>query len=208
MEFAFSPEQLELAATVRALLARRADPAAVRAAMASDLGYDQALWQTMCKQIGVAGLAIPEEYGGAGFSLLDAMIVLEELGRSLAPSPLLSSLVLAEALQAGGTDDAKQRLLPRVAAGEVAAFAVLGEPALFADQATVLLAATDDSLVELPAGSAAWLPSMDQTIRLGSVTAPAGPPSAMEPRHARERRSSAPSAPPPCRPGSRPERST
>jgi alkylation response protein AidB-like acyl-CoA dehydrogenase len=170
MEFAFSEEQQELAATVRSLLAKRADSAAIRAAMASEAGYDEELWQMLCEQIGVAALAIPDEYHGAGFSLLESMIVLEEVGRSLAPSPLLSSLVTAEALLAGGTDEAKQRLLPRIAAGEVGAFAVPGEPSLFADRATVLVAATADGLVELPDGSAEWLPSMDQTIRLGSVT--------------------------------------
>ena len=129
MEFVFSEEQQELAATVRSLLARRADSAAVRAAMVSEPGYDEALWQTLCEQIGVAALAIPEEYDGAGFSLLESMIVLEEVGRSLAPSPLLASVVTAEALLAGGRRDAKQRLLPRIAAGEVAAFVVPGEPA-------------------------------------------------------------------------------
>src|SRR4051794_25186297 len=170
MEFAFSEEQQELAATVRSLLTKRADPAAVRTALGSDTGYDEELWQTLCEQIGVAALAVPEEYDGAGFSLLESMIVLEEVGRSLAPSPLLSSLVAAGALLAGGTDEAKQRLLPRIAAGEVAAFVVPGEPALFADQASILVAATDDGLVELPAGSAEWRPSMDQTIRLASVT--------------------------------------
>ena len=79
---------------------------------------------------------------------------------------------------AGGTDEAKQRLLPRIAAGEVAAFAVPGEPALFADQATVLVAATDDGLVELdPASSdVKWLPSMDQTIRLASLDVTGGTP--------------------------------
>jgi alkylation response protein AidB-like acyl-CoA dehydrogenase len=176
MEVAFSEEQLELAATVRALLAKRADSATVRAAMASETGYDEALWQTLCEQIGAAALAIPEEYDGAGFSLLESMIVLEEVGRSLAPSPLLSSVVTAEALLAGGTDEAKVRLLPRIAAGEVAAFAVPGEPSLFADQATVLVAATDDGLVELPDGSGEWLPSMDQTIRLGAVSGSDGTP--------------------------------
>jgi alkylation response protein AidB-like acyl-CoA dehydrogenase len=174
MEVAFSEEQQELAATVRSLLTKRADSAAVRAAMASETGYDEPLWQTLCEQIGVAALAIAEEYDGAGFSLLESMIVLEEVGRSLAPSPLLSSLVAAGALLAGGTDEAKQRLLPRIAAGEVAAFVVPGEPALFADQASILVAATDDGLVELPAGSAEWRPSMDQTIRLASVTTEGG----------------------------------
>jgi alkylation response protein AidB-like acyl-CoA dehydrogenase len=170
MEFAFSEEQQELAATVRSLLAKRADSAAVRTAMISETGYDEELWQTLCEQIGVAALAIPEQYDGAGFSLLESMIALEEVGRSLAPSPLLSALVTAEALLAGGTDEAKDRLLPRIAAGEVAAFAVPGEPALFADQAAIVVAVTDDGLVELPPGSAEWLASMDQTIRLGAVT--------------------------------------
>jgi alkylation response protein AidB-like acyl-CoA dehydrogenase len=167
MELTFSEEQQELAATVRSLLTKRADPAAVRAAMASEAGYDEALWQTLCDQIGAAALAVPEEYGGAGFSLLESMIVLEEVGRSLAPSPLLSSVVTAEALLAGGTDEAKERLLPRIAAGEVAAFGVPGEPSLFVDRATVLVVAADALL--LAEGPGPWLPSMDQTVRLGSV---------------------------------------
>ena len=107
MEFAFSEEQQELASTVRSLLAKRADSAAVRAAMESEAGYDEALWQTLCEQIGVAALGIPEEYDGAGFSLFESLIVLEELGRSLAPSPLLASLVTAEAVLAGADDEAK-----------------------------------------------------------------------------------------------------
>ena len=178
MELAFSAEQQELAATVRSLLVKRADSAAARAASVSEAGYDEELWQTLCEQIGVAALAIPEEYGGAGFSLLETMIVLEEVGRSLAPCPLLSSLVTAEALLAGGTDEAKQRLLPRIAAGEVAAYVVPGEPSLFADQATVLVAATEDGLVELdPALSCVkWLPSMDQTNHFATLDASGGTP--------------------------------
>jgi alkylation response protein AidB-like acyl-CoA dehydrogenase len=173
MDFAFSEEQQELAATVRSLLSKRADSAAVRAAMGSDSGYDEALWQTLCDQIGVAALAIPEEYDGAGFTLLESMIVLEEVGRSLAPCPLLSSLVTAEALLAGGTDEAKKELLPRIAAGEVAAFAVPGEPSLFADQAAVLVVAGDELL--LADGPGRWRPSMDQTLRLGVAEATGSP---------------------------------
>jgi len=176
MDFAFSEEQQELAATVRSLLSKRADSAAVRAAMASETGYDADLWQLLCEQIGVAALAIPEDYDGAGFTLLESMIVLEEVGRSLAPSPLLSSIVAAEAVLAGGTDEAKRQLLPRIAAGELAAFVVPGEPSLFADQATVLVGATDDGLVELTEGAATWTPSMDQTIRLGTADASGGTP--------------------------------
>jgi alkylation response protein AidB-like acyl-CoA dehydrogenase len=178
MEFAFSEEQQELASTVRSLLTKRADPAAVRTAMVSETGYDEALWQTLCEQIGVAALAIPEDYDGAGFSLLESFIVLEEVGRSLAPSPLLASLVTSEALLAGAEEDAKARLLPRIAAGEVAAFVVPGQPSLFADQASVLVAAVDGVLVELDPASSdpVWLPSMDQTHRLGSLDATGGTP--------------------------------
>ncbi|MGZ6753376.1 MAG: acyl-CoA dehydrogenase family protein, partial [Nocardioides sp.] len=123
MDFALTEEQQELAATVRALFAKRADSAAVRAAATSEAGYDAALWRTLCEQIGVAALGIPEEDGGAGFTLFESLVALEEVGRSLAPSPLLASLVTSEALMAGADAGAHTRLLPRLAAGEVGAFA-------------------------------------------------------------------------------------
>ncbi len=171
MDFSFSAEQQELAGMVRSLLEKRADSGAVRAAMASALGHDPVLWQTLCEQIGVSALAVPEAYDGAGFTLLEPLIVLEELGRSLAPSPLLSTLVVTEALLAGADEDAKQRLLPRVAAGEVAAIALDDGPVLDGDTATVLLAVTAEGLVEVDPDTATrtWAESMDQTIRLAHV---------------------------------------
>jgi alkylation response protein AidB-like acyl-CoA dehydrogenase len=176
MEFGFNEEQQELASTVRSLLAKRADSAAVRAAAESETGYDESLWQLLCEQIGVSALGIPEEYDGAGFTLFESLIALEEVGRSLAPSPLLASLVAAEALLAGGDDDAKQRLLPRIAAGEVATIAIDGQPALFADQATVLLAIDGDALLELDAASRYpdGSPSMDQSSPIGYLDASGG----------------------------------
>jgi alkylation response protein AidB-like acyl-CoA dehydrogenase len=173
MEFGFSEEQAELAATVRSLLTKRADPRAVRAATLSEPGYDTALWETLVEQIGASALAIPEEHGGAGFSLFEALVVLEEVGRSLAPSPLLASVLTAEALLAGGDPDAQARLLPRLAAGEVAAVvdADAGIPALDAGDATVLLAAVGDDLLEVDPASArrTRVESMDQTLRLAEV---------------------------------------
>jgi len=176
MEFGFSEEQQELASTVRSLLAKRADSAAVRASVESDSGYDVELWQLLCEQIGVAALGIPEDYDGAGFTLFESLVALEEVGRSLAPSPLLGSLVAAEALLAGGDDDAKQRLLPRIAMGEVATVSIDGGPALFGDQATVLLAIVGDDLLELGEASrcADWLPTMDQSSRLARLDAGGG----------------------------------
>ncbi|NYD56416.1 hypothetical protein BKA08_000654 [Nocardioides marinisabuli] len=126
MELGLSEEQTELAATLRALLARRADSGAVRAAADSPAGHDPALWQVLCEQVGVAALAVPEEHDGAGASAFETCVVLEELGRCLAPSPLLASLVVAETLLASGSAEACARLLPRVAAGEVATLAWAG----------------------------------------------------------------------------------
>ena len=172
MEFGFSEEQTELAATVRSLMAKRADSRAVRAAMVSTTGYDVELWSTLVEQIGASALAVPEEYDGAGFSLFESLVVLEEVGRSLAPSPLLSSLVVAEVLLACADEDAKRRLLPRLAAGEVAAFVDgTGAPALDAADATILLAVRDEDLVEVDPSTCrrTGVESMDQTLRLAEV---------------------------------------
>ena len=169
VEFALSEEQAELAATVRAVLAKQADSAAVRAAMASDAGYDPALWSTLCEQVGVAALAVPEEHDGFGASFFETAVVLEELGRSLAPAPLLATVIATEALLAGGTDEAKARLLPRIAAGEVATLVTGDGPVLDGDHAAIVLAIDGDDLVELTGAAATWAESMDQTIRLARL---------------------------------------
>jgi alkylation response protein AidB-like acyl-CoA dehydrogenase len=161
MEFALTEEQQELAATVRALLDRRGD--------ARVETYDEALWQTLCEQIGVPALGIPEQYDGAGFSLFESLVALEEVGRSLVPSPLLGSLVTSEALLAGADEEAKARLLPRIAAGEVAAFVDGDAPALDGDLASIVVAADDDGLFAVTGAETTWTPTMDQTIRLATV---------------------------------------
>ncbi|KAA1429183.1 acyl-CoA dehydrogenase family protein [Nocardioides antri] len=169
MEFALSEEQAELAATVRTVLSKQSGSTAVRAAIASEDGYDPALWATLCEQVGVAALAVPEEYDGAGASFFETAVVLEELGRSLAPTPLLATVIATEALLAGGTDEAKARLLPRIAAGEVATIVLGDGPVLDADRAAIVLALAGDDLVELTGATATWAESMDQTIRLAHL---------------------------------------
>ncbi|MDX2356961.1 acyl-CoA dehydrogenase family protein [Dietzia sp. PP-33] len=112
-------EQAALRDSVAALLTKRSDPAAVRAAFASPDGYDPALWSTLCEQIGAAALSIPERYDGAGATWVETHLVCEELGRRLTPSPLLGSAVLsAQAVLAAGDDAACARILPGIAAGE------------------------------------------------------------------------------------------
>ncbi|PXX67004.1 alkylation response protein AidB-like acyl-CoA dehydrogenase [Nocardia tenerifensis] len=113
-----STEHQEFTASVRALLAKHAGSAAVRAAMDTELGYDPALWRRLCEQIGVAALAIPEEYGGVGASLVESLLVVRELGRTLAGVPMLGSAVLGtQAVLLSGDAQVCARLLPEVAEG-------------------------------------------------------------------------------------------
>ena len=109
-------EQRDLRDAVRGLLTRQHGAAPEPGDPGP--GYDQALWQRLCGEIGVAGLAIPARYGGAGAGPAETHVVMEELGRSLTPSPMLGSAVLAaQALLASGDAAACQRLLPAIADG-------------------------------------------------------------------------------------------
>jgi alkylation response protein AidB-like acyl-CoA dehydrogenase len=104
-------EQRALRDAVRALLAREQRRAPATPA------HDLALWPRL-GEIGVAGLGVPERYGGAGAGPVETHIAAEELGRGLTPSPLLGSAVLAaQALLASGDDAACRRLLPVIADG-------------------------------------------------------------------------------------------
>ena len=110
MSLTLSAEQEELRAALRRLLAAKASSEAVRSWMESEQGYDPALWQQMADQMGLHGLAIPEEYGGLGFALPELVIVAEEMGRSLVPSPYFASIGLAaQFLVASGDDTACRR---------------------------------------------------------------------------------------------------
>ncbi|MEU1983786.1 acyl-CoA dehydrogenase family protein [Nocardia sp. NPDC019395] len=113
-----SEEQQELVSAVRGLLAKRDARAGIRQAMDTDLGYDPQLWAQLCEQVGVAALAIPEEYGGFGAGLVESLLVVGELGRTLADVPMLGSAVLgAQAVLLSGDSDACARLLPGIAEG-------------------------------------------------------------------------------------------
>ena len=79
LDFSFTDEHEELRATVRAFLAEKSDEAAVREQMATPRGYDPGVWSQMAEQLGLAGLIVPEEHGGAGFTPVELMIVMEEM---------------------------------------------------------------------------------------------------------------------------------
>lgn len=102
----YSEEEEALRAAVRDLLGDHCDAASVLARAESDAPHDRAAWKALTDGMGLAGLLVPEELGGQGASHREAAVVLEELGRAVAPVPYLTSAVVAtEALLASGADD-------------------------------------------------------------------------------------------------------
>lgn len=115
----YSEAEEDLRAAVRALLTDRADAPTVIARTESDTPYDARLWKALATDIGAAGLLVPEKLGGQGATHREAAVVMEELGRGVAPAPYLTSSVVAtETLLAlGGEDGPVAALLAELAAG-------------------------------------------------------------------------------------------
>ena len=129
MNFAFSEEQEQLRDAVRRFMETKSPSSEVRRLMETTDGYDPAVWAQMANELGLQSLAIPEEYGGQGFTFIELGIVLEEMGRVLLCAPYFSTVVLAaHAILNAGTDAQKQELLPGIASGETIAALAFTEP--------------------------------------------------------------------------------
>ncbi|OBB27893.1 acyl-CoA dehydrogenase family protein [Mycolicibacterium elephantis] len=161
-------ERQLLRETVAALIDKHAPPAAVREAMESERGYDEALWQMLCEQVGAAALVVPEEMGGAGGELADAAVVLEELGKALVPTPLFGTTLAELALLAADQPDtdALDGLAEGTRLGAVvfdAGYVVNG------DVAEVGIAADGARLTRWTSFTANRVDTMDPTRRLARV---------------------------------------
>jgi alkylation response protein AidB-like acyl-CoA dehydrogenase len=144
MNFALNDEQVMLRDSVRSFLADRVPLTRVRELMETDAGFDPELWAEMA-QMGWQAMAIPEEYGGAGYSSFELGIILEEMGRMLTPAPFLSSVVLgANTILLAGNEIQKKELLPGIAAGERRVAVATAERAGNWDPAAIELAAAAD----------------------------------------------------------------
>ena len=122
MKLAVSAEQQELRESVRRFLADRAPMSRVRELMETTEGTDEQVWRQAGDQLGLQGIAIPEEYGGSGFTFAEQAIVLEELGAALYGGPYLASAVLAATVLLAIPDESARRdLLPGIAAGQTVA---------------------------------------------------------------------------------------
>jgi alkylation response protein AidB-like acyl-CoA dehydrogenase len=162
-----SAEQEELRASVRRFLTDRAPMSRVRELM--DGGEtDWAVWEQAGTQLGLQGLAIPESYGGAGFSFAEQAVVLEEFGAALYGGPYLASAVLAAtALLASPDEGARRGLLPDIASGQTVATLAFTEDGGSWDPAAMRLSAVKDG----PGVDGAWRLDGHKSFVLDGTTA-------------------------------------
>ena len=164
-----SEERRFLRQTVAALVDKHADSEAVRRAMDSDRGYDEALWTMLCEQVGVAALLVPEDCGGAGGELADAAAVIEELGRSLVPTPLLGTTLAEIALLQA--DSLETESLEQLATGSAIGTVVFDRDYVInGDVADVVLAVEDGRLYRWTEVTVEPAATMDPTRRLARVS--------------------------------------
>jgi alkylation response protein AidB-like acyl-CoA dehydrogenase len=162
-----SAEQEELRASVRRFLADRAPMSRVRELM-EDGETDWAVWEQAGTQLGLQGLAIPESYGGAGFSFAEQAVVLEEFGAALYGGPYLASTVLAAtALLASPDEGARRGLLPDIASGQTVATLAFTEDGGSWDPVAIRLSATKDG----PGVNGAWRLDGHKSFVLDGATA-------------------------------------
>jgi alkylation response protein AidB-like acyl-CoA dehydrogenase len=118
MNFLLSDTQREIQEAVRRLLAERCDSAQLHRLFDGDSGFDPALWQALAA-MGVAGLHLPERFGGTGLEMIDLAIVAEVLGAAAAPLPFLDHSLAAFAILLAGSEEQQARWLPRLTSGEL-----------------------------------------------------------------------------------------
>ena len=128
MSFSFTAEQEELRQLVRRFCEEKSPSEQVRRLMDSADNRDPKVWSQMSDQLGLQGLAIPEEFGGAGYGPVELGIVLEEMGRTLLVSPYFATVAIAgQTLTSSGDEAAKQRWLPGIADGSLTATLAVAE---------------------------------------------------------------------------------
>jgi alkylation response protein AidB-like acyl-CoA dehydrogenase len=146
VQFAFTDEQEQFRAAIRRFLNDKSPTTEVRRLMATAEGYDPQVWHQLSEELALPGIHIPEQYGGAGFGMVELCIVTEELGRALLCAPYFSTAVLAaNAIMNAGTDAQKSALLPDLAKGTRLATLAITEANGSWDPAEIEVLATPDS---------------------------------------------------------------
>jgi len=147
MDFRLSPAQQILTTTARSFLRQHCPPELVQRLALDVHGFDDALWRRMA-ELGWPGLLIPSDLGGSDGTLLDVIVLVEEMGRAGLPGPFVASAVVATSLVlAGGSPAQRKRLLPALAAGErIVSLALVEESGSFEPDAVALVCAVPGRL--------------------------------------------------------------
>ena len=126
MNFDLSDEQLMLQETVNQFLENECDGNKLREIFDGEAGFDPVLWKGMV-ELGLGGIHLPDEYGGAGLELLDLAVVAETLGFRGAPGPFFGHSIASLAIALGGSDAQKKKWLPKLATGDATGTFAFGE---------------------------------------------------------------------------------
>ncbi len=145
IQFAFTDEQEQFRSAIRRFLSDKSPTTEVRRLMATAEGYDPKVWRQMSDELALPGIHIPEQYGGAGFGMVELCIVTEECGRAALCAPYFSTAVLAaNAIMNAGSEAQKSALLPDLAKGDRLATLAVTEPDGNWDPAGIKMVATPD----------------------------------------------------------------
>lgn len=126
MDFDLSDEQRMLQQTVAQFIENECPMSRLRELYDDEVGYDPKLWKGLA-ELGVAGIHLPEEYGGSGLEVLDLAVVAETLGSLAAPVPLLGHALASLAIAEAGSEAQKKRWLPGLATGDLLGSVALAE---------------------------------------------------------------------------------
>lgn len=119
----FSEEQAMLQDVAVSFCREKVSIGEVRRQIASDSGFDRELWKEI-SELGWLAVAVPEEFGGTGLSLAEVVSIVEPMGRHLAGTPFVSTQLFTQGLLAGGSDELKAELLPKICEGAVGTVAL------------------------------------------------------------------------------------
>jgi alkylation response protein AidB-like acyl-CoA dehydrogenase len=174
LNFDFSDDQQAIKRTAREFLASRYEPQK-RRELAESGSYDDSLWGEIA-ELGWPGIFIQEEQGGQGLGAIELVILQEELGYALAPTPFFSNVAAGFAIQQAGSDEQRERWLPGIASGEqrgTVGIVTNGEAPVVpdADSAAVIVLVDGDgaTLVEAGAAEVELRDTIDSTRRYASV---------------------------------------
>ena len=119
MDLSLDDTQQLVRNSARDFLAESADRTYVREMEDDERGYSDEFWRSIA-ELGWTGMIVPEEHGGAGMSLIELSLVLEEMGAAATPGPFFSTAVIgAHAISTHGSEDQKRKYLPRLATGDL-----------------------------------------------------------------------------------------